>query len=363
MTWSRLRGHAEPVERLRRAAARDRLPHSMLFSGPEGIGKRTAALLLARCLLCRRTPDKELSACGECPDCKQLAAGFHPDLLEVSTEAGREMIRIEQVAGRRYDEKGRPGRQREGLLYELSLTPMTSTRRIAIIDGADRISDDAASALLKTLEEPPESSLIILVASRLDRVLPTIRSRTGVVTFAPLTESDVVSLLLEQELTDDATVAGSAAALSGGSVALAAEMLDPALAALAQTLFVRLSEEPLDPLAAAGDVLAGWEELPGDAARKRDSAAWVCRMAVEFYRGVVHRLTRAGTTAAAGTPEMARFADRLGSGDLDLVLDLADRCFEAERHVREHVGTPLCFETLFDDLARRSRQSAAGSVQ
>ena len=117
---------------------------------------------------------------------------------------------------------------KEGLA-ELSLKPMSGRRRVAIIEAAEAMNDESANSMLKTLEEPPPDSVLILIATSADLLLPTIRSRCQVVAFQPLAAADVRQLLLREAVTADEREAGHAAALSGGSLDAARQFLDTEL--------------------------------------------------------------------------------------------------------------------------------------
>jgi DNA polymerase-3 subunit delta' len=136
-----------------------------VFVGPDGVGKRLVAKGIAQCLFCQRVSDEQLDACGACAACRQVLADTHPDLLTVGCPEGKRELPIALIAG----EGERRGR--EGLLHDLSLRPMSATRRIAIIDDADTMNEESANALLKTLEEPPPGSLLFLISPSLDALL------------------------------------------------------------------------------------------------------------------------------------------------------------------------------------------------
>src|SRR5262245_18667903 len=180
MSWDDVIGHSDKIETFRRSAASGRLAHAYAFVGPSGIGKRRFAIELARCLLCDRHRDADLESCGECPSCRLVAARTHPDLILVSPPEGKSILPIKLMIGENET------RGKEGLCHDLSLRPMLARRRVAVIDEADWMNDEAANALLKTLEEPPQNSVLILVASTSDGLLPTIRSRCQLVSFQPL---------------------------------------------------------------------------------------------------------------------------------------------------------------------------------
>src|SRR5256885_14018551 len=215
MSWQSIRGHDQVVEKFRRALANGRLASTFLFVGPPGIGKRTFALKLAQGLLCERVPEVRLEPCGECPSCHQVASLNHPDVETIAKPADKAFIPVELLIG------DAEHRMRAGLCYSISLKPYSGRRKIAIIDDADYLNKEGANCLLKTLEEPPPQSVLILIGTSEQRQLPTIRSRCQIVRFQSLAEQDVAELLVERGICDDPAIAKAAAAKSGGSLARA----------------------------------------------------------------------------------------------------------------------------------------------
>ena len=179
MSWQGIAGHDEIVARFRTMLARGRLASTFLFVGPAGVGKRTFATRLAAALLCQTQPPAALDPCGVCSSCLQVAAGTHPDLLRVSKPADKSFIPLELFIGPK--EK----RMQQGLCHDISLKPFMGGGRVAIIDDADYLNEEGANSLLKTLEEPPPQSVLILIGTSADRQLPTIRSRAALSASAP----------------------------------------------------------------------------------------------------------------------------------------------------------------------------------
>src|SRR3954465_7051065 len=212
MSWQTIRGHDCVVEKFRRAVAKGRLPSTFLFVGPPGIGKRTFALKLAQGLLCERVPEERLEPCGQCPSRHQVASLNHPDVDVIAKSSDKAFIPVELLIG------DLEHRMRAGLCYNIALKPYSGRRKVAIIDDADYLNKEGANCLLKTLEEPPPNSVLILIGTSEQRQLPTIRSRCQIVRFQPLTESDVAELLIEQRRCDDPALARAAAAHSHGSL-------------------------------------------------------------------------------------------------------------------------------------------------
>ena len=166
----------------------------------------------------------------------------------------------------------------------LSMRPMTASRRIAVIDDAQTMSREAANALLKTLEEPPPGSVLFLITSSADAILPTIRSRCQPVTFAPLGDEDVAELMLNLGWIDDASVAAETARIAEGSLATARQLLQPELRGMRAIVFKAFEQAALDPLQTTEAVLAALEDLSNDASTQRRYASWAVRFCVEALR-------------------------------------------------------------------------------
>ena len=200
-------GH-EQAQRLLTAAVRaDRLAHAYLFTGPEGIGKRLVATRWAMAINCETPPATGFGGCGACRACGLALAGSHPDLIVVEPDGL--FIKIEQI---------------RSVQAALGLTAWSGSRKIMLIDRADRLNMEAANCLLKTLEEPPPASLLILLSTSPDDLLPTLRSRCHVVRFFPLDPDRLTPWLISEQRwsADDAALAG---AVAGGCLgkALAAD--------------------------------------------------------------------------------------------------------------------------------------------
>ncbi len=206
-------GHSREIGVLKNSIKSGRLSHSLLFSGPEGVGKRLVAFSVARALNCANPVEGD--SCGKCADCSLMDSSTHPNLIRLfpvdkkGEAASDGLIKIDharevQAALRYRVERG---------------------KKAVIIDGADRLMPAAANALLKTLEEPPADSIIMLVSSRASELLPTIISRCHRVNFRPI-PVDALGRSLEEEggLSKDDAIA--LARLCGGSMGAALRYLN-----------------------------------------------------------------------------------------------------------------------------------------
>jgi DNA polymerase-3 subunit delta' len=179
-TLEQIVGHAPLLANLRRAMGENHPGHAHLYFGPPGIGKATVAAAFVQALFCRNKLSPDASGCGACAPCRKVAQGVHGDLIQVVMAEGKTRIGVDQV------------RQLAGFF---SLTPLEAPWKVAIMDDAASMNEAAANALLKTLEEPPDRSLLILVTRQPGRLLPTIRSRCLKTRFSPLTQSEVRQIL------------------------------------------------------------------------------------------------------------------------------------------------------------------------
>ncbi len=202
MSLARLVGQDRAVGLLRRTLASGRFPHALCFGGPPAVGRCQAALAVAQALNCEAGGD---DACDACGPCRKVAAGIHPDVKLIAPKEAA--LKIDAV--------------REAFA-DLALYPYEGRRKVYIVDQADRLTLEAESALLKTLEEPPARNVIILIAERPQALLPPVRSRCQLVRFAPV-PTETAARHLAAARGWDAATARTLAACTGGSLGRALE--------------------------------------------------------------------------------------------------------------------------------------------
>ena len=223
---------------------RGRAPHAILLVGAEGVGKTTLALDLAAGLLCTAA-DPAARPCGACRSCRMVLAGGHPDVHRLAPEGPGRQVGI-----------GGPGARAPGiseLIGALSLLPVEGGARVAIVESAQRMNDDAQAALLKTLEEPPGGVTLVLCADAEEPLLPTIRSRCARLRLGPVGARDIEAILAANGVADPPLAARLARA-SGGRPGLAlAWAADPEVmrtrGELARSLLDLIDRGPADRLA------------------------------------------------------------------------------------------------------------------
>lgn len=290
MNWIDFLGHEEQRSWFENAVAQSRLASTFLFVGPEGIGKRTFATIVAKSMLCHNRKALTIEPCGFCESCVQVEANTHPDLLKVSKPPEASALSIDLLVGTRAN------RLRDGICYELHMTPFNGKRRIAIIDDADTIQVEAANSMLKTLEEPPASAMIFLIGTNEQRQLPTIRSRCQVVRFQPLSEKHVLTLVKRLNLVEEEQHAEAVSKLSEGSMVTAAILSDVGLRNFREDLFRKLSQRSIAFVQLATDMQQQLKGLDEEGALRRKRLKLLLGFAVEFYRS---QLFKNATTRSA----------------------------------------------------------------
>ncbi|HUL43021.1 MAG TPA: DNA polymerase III subunit delta' [Bacteroidota bacterium] len=245
MSWNSIVGQERVANVLRVSLERGRLAHAYLFTGEEGVGKAALAIELSKTLNCEKGGDE---ACGECPSCRKFAVLQHPNLkLIFPLPVGKNEARGDSPLAKLSDDEVAMVREQlalkaanpyhaitipraneikvnsiRELRREAALSPSDRGKKVFLIIDAETMNDESSNALLKTLEEPHETTMIILTSSRPDNLLPTIRSRCQHLRFDPLREEALERALIEREKLD-ATQARLVARLAKGSYTKALE--------------------------------------------------------------------------------------------------------------------------------------------
>lgn len=344
MSWSDIQGHERWVEWFRQVVGHGRLAHAYLFVGPPGIGKHRFALELAKALLCERNEPRRLEACGQCESCVLMRAETHPDYFRIGkpwhdpTENDRVEKNVLPI----------------GLMREFcAVFGLKSARgrgKVAIIDDADDLQGEAANSFLKTLEEPPPRSLMILVGTSLDGQLATIRSRCQVIRFAPLAEDTVRSILAKHDLADPSLIP-RLVKLASGSPGQALDLADPALWQFRNRLLQGLAQPKIDTVGLGKSFVEFVEEAGKETVHQRRRAALVLKLLLKAWTDAL-ALQLAGPAASAFAEETALLQPLAQRTRPDQILRLLERCLETETHLDRYVQVGLVVEALVDALGR-----------
>lgn len=375
---------------LQRAMAHQRMPHAYLFAGPEGVGKEMMATGLAQAMLCsqpaRLPPARFLTSgemaggsdgeslsefvdtCGECQDCLLVQAGTHPDLQIIYRQLNRQhsdstirkqkalVLGVEVI--------------RQFLIERAGTCPSRGRAKVFIVREAERMNDAAQNCLLKTLEEPPRSTFLILLTSALDRMLPTTRSRCQQVMFSTLPCSFIISKLNEFRPEISALEVEYASRRAGGSLGAALRQLDDGLFALKQPWGQRLIEltrggrgfaphalaKPFDADAKTlAKLVSDRDPDVSDTDALRAGLQTLIGALGDFYSDALRQATGADLAPVnSDQPEVISELARLSPAALaGAVRSLS----EADANLARNANIELTLESLFIGLARVQRQT------
>jgi DNA polymerase III subunit delta' len=329
-------GQDDAVETILRAYEADRLPHGLIFAGPTGVGKETAARGLATLFLCENP--KKNQPCGKCASCVLMESEdpTHPDYHVVY----RQLVRIEKEKLKAID---LPVSVIRDYLVEPANHKSSMNRgKVFIVREAELMNAAAQNAMLKTLEEPAGRTLIVLLTDQPHALLPTIRSRCQIVRFAPLDAKLVERELMKRKI--DKSTAAEAAELSEGSLGIALKWIEDGVVDAARELNKRLDATLAGK---PGGDLADWFRKAAD--------GYAAKQLERDKLSSKDQATREGLTLYLKIAS-ATFRRRLAQGDdpetLDGICDAIDAVARAENYLDSNVNVALTFQQFATTLER-----------
>jgi DNA polymerase III subunit delta' len=316
--FSEIVGHERNIAVLQRILGSTKLAHAYLFAGIEGCGKKKTALALITAAFCGGS-----EGCGSCPSCRKMAAISHPDLHLVEPDGA--FIKIDQV---------------RDLQKELAYRPYEAPRKACIIDGADRLNPAAGNALLKTLEEPPGNALLILLATSIDNVLPTIRSRCQGLLFQGLPEQAIGDYLVHQGV--PSATAQVSAALADGSLAKALNLSSADFMAERTTLLTAVSGVTL---AKISDLFAVAEKFDKD----REAAINSLDLLLSFWRDMLH--LRSGADGIINQDLLPHLEREAADRSEQAIMAQIGMITDTRRALQRNANVRLAMDVLLMNLA------------
>lgn len=327
MAFADIIGQEKSVRLLRDSFASDRLHHAYLFTGPEGIGKRATAIMLAMALHCM---ERQGDACGRCVECERIRNRNHPDVREIEPLPGKKEITIQQIRGMEKD---------------LQLRSFSGRRKIAILDPAALLNHPSQNALLKTLEEPPKDSLLILISPSMGALLPTVRSRCLRVSFGPIPRQ-LLAVFLNSVKGVPAEEANLLAAISMGSLGVALAMHGNESREIRREWGRRLAALGRSDYQGAMEIA---EELASDREESLDFLRW----AQSWYRDLLaHHLGQEELVNSDLLPELQLKAAQMS---LKGILSCATEAGDAPEKIQRNLNRRMVLEQLLF-AGVRSRQ-------
>jgi DNA polymerase-3 subunit delta' len=324
MAWDRIRGHTIPRDQLLTAFRRGRFAHAYLFVGPDGVGKRLFAIELAKSLLCE-APPAPLTACDRCPACVQVAAGTHPDFSTARRDEDNDLS-IDVM---------------RAFCTALGRKASRGSRKVGIVEEADEFNANSANAFLKVLEEPPAGSVLVLLATTVERQLPTILSRCQIVPFQTLREPDLRAVLADHEVTEPDRVA-RLVRLAGGSPGRALALNDDSVWQFREVLLSAVSAPKPD----ATGLIAAWGKFVEEAGKQTPAQRERASLGLGVIIDILRSALRDGL---AGDGQLAAVGKRIGA---ERLADWLEACTEADNQIGRYLQVALVIEALFDRMFR-----------
>ncbi len=360
-------GQDAAIAEIRRAFASDHLPHGLIFAGPTGVGKATTAGALAALFLCENPPEftvisgagaesesvaksasdakslARINACGKCPGCQLMLAGTHPDYHIIT----KELIRLHDKTGKSKATELSIHVIRNELVELANRKTNLGRGKVFVVEQADLMNTAAQNGLLKTLEEPAGRTLIILLTDRPESLLPTIRSRSRVVSFSALDMELVKEQLIHRGI--DRAMAQDASELSDGSLGIAIQWIEDGVIPAARELTVIIeamlggaTSPGARPAAdSASNDLADWLKTSADAYAakqlERDELASKdvhTRAGLELYLAIAARRLR------------RRFLETESPDDLERACQAIDAIALAEKYLDVNGNVALVLQQL-----------------
>jgi len=365
MNFSDIFCQDKAVDTLQRAFAAQRIPHAYIFAGAEGVGKFTAACCWTKLLLCQSPVKKDgpADSCGKCPSCRAFQSDSHPDIHHiykeligfVSDSQERKRIPIDLPITV----------VREFIIEKVQIKPALSAAKVFVVNESERLSAAGQNALLKTLEEPPQQSFIILLCTKLDNLLPTTRSRCQIVCFGPVSEEKVISHLAAAGI--DKNQAKFLARLTSGSIGRAGLLakLEPSFYGIKKQFLNRLCACRLADCielaqwinSTASQLTESWQELKADTS-KSDIGRQAKKIFVQLLISALNDAMKQGIITPAESvhfdqPEQIKILAE--KHDPQRCADLIEDCFLANRFIDASVNEKLIFERMLLNFHSCSR--------
>lgn len=339
MSFKNILGQEHVIQNLQKVLKKGCLPHSYIFLGMQGVGKTFTAKELAKSLNCK---ESDTDSCGKCVNCKRISIGTSPDVHWISLESDKKFIGINDI---------------KELQYASSLKPVESNYKIFIIQNADRLSEEASNCLLKTLEEPPLSTLIILITNSLDFLLETIVSRCQIIKFLNLPK-DTIKTFLRTNYSIDEGALEWYTHVSNGSIGEAVKLMNANLFNKNETLINDLFNLKVrDNFKISKEIQDGIANEEKSFEEKRSYLKTILNLILNYYRDLL--LYKTGVVEKSyyfnsKHEDLIKAQSNLIS--IETIIKIIDHIFVAFDNLESNANTNLLLENLLTRLAVTSRR-------
>jgi DNA polymerase-3 subunit delta' len=323
----------KPISRLNTMLSNRTVPHALMFSGLDGVGKTTTAVAFSMVLNCHNGKNHtalstEYNPCS-CRSCRKILSGSHPDIITIRSTGN--LIKIGQI--------------RE-LCQRLLVKPYEASTRVVIIHDAHTMNPESGNALLKVLEEPPEKTLFILITDQASDVLPTILSRCQVVSFNPVSKETIVSHLVQKGVAPQ--WAAMAASMSGGSIGKALALCEKGAKKSDPHLFRRVLFDDFSALLKGGalDILTFSEHF----SKKKENVLNTLEILLSYVRDLIVYPFYKEMVVNIDVMDKISVISALKS--TSSLIEIADCITTAHQGIKANASVRLCLETMAIKIKR-----------
>ncbi len=313
-------GHEQVIQHMQNAIRQKKISHAYLLCGEAGSGKRLVAEAFAKTILCE---EGGIEACGKCKSCKQAESGNHPDFRIVVRE--KATLGVKEI--------------REQVTGDVQIKPYSSAYKIYLIDEAEKMTEEAQNALLKTIEEPPEYAVFLLSVSRQELLLSTVLSRCVLLPFYPVAPEKIKRFLMEKRGVPD-YLAESAAAFAGGLVGRAVQYAE-------SESFIEQRNDVLHLVKYIDDMtMAEVMENVKLFAAKKDVATEYLDMILMWYRDVLMYKATKNVNALMFMDELEAVSAQAGKRSFENLQGIVDALEQVKQRLKSNVNFENAVELL-----------------
>lgn len=322
-------GQTVALTHLKNALKKDQISQAYMLIGEPGMGKKTIAESFAESILCEERKPGEYEHCGKCRSCHQVETGNHPDCIFVTHEKPN-LISVDEI--------------REQLVSDVEIKPYQGSKKVYIVPDAEMMNEQAQNALLKTLEEPPEYAVIILLVANADLILPTLLSRSIKLPLAPLPDQ-----VIEEKLIKDYNIqkyrTSSIVKFARGNLGRAIEMSE--------------NDDFIEDKNTASDIMKKvvktesyqWKDWIDELSKDKARLPFFLGLFMDWYRDILMAKSGAGREMLMFADEESVITEEAGEYDYEGLKYCIEAIEDAQAKVRANVKLSLVLENLFNTLS------------
>lgn len=322
-------GQTVALTHLKNAMKKDQISQAYMLIGEPGMGKKTIAESFAESILCEERKPGEYEHCGKCRSCHQVETGNHPDCIFVTHEKSN-LISVDEI--------------REQLVSDVEIKPYQGSKKVYIVPDAEMMNEQAQNALLKTLEEPPEYAVIILLVANADLMLPTLLSRSIKLPLAPLPDQ-----VIEEKLIKDYYIqkyrTSSIVKFARGNLGRAIEMSE--------------NDDFIEDKNTASDIMKKvvktesyqWKDWIDELSKDKARLPFFLGLFMDWYRDILMAKSGAGRERLMFADEESVITEEAGEYDYEGLKYCIEAIEDAQAKVRANVKLSLVLENLFNTLS------------